>query len=265
VFFKRLLRTLLEEFHFKAATIARHPSLILYSYDVTTGVVVDIGERLNIVPVIDEYIVENAVISLPFGAQQIRNSLSSKLKERNNGICSFNSAVEQLFLRHIAEQSSFVHTEQEDAAGKQEVEVSFGKFNIGQGMESTFTVDPSTRSQSTEGLFQPKKWGLELKGIHQLIHDIIQLSPIDSRRTLYRNIYLSGGTSLIPGLAERLETELCKIAPSSIFVQVQGSPWRYHAAYLGAQVIANSHQFEQCCADLSNLKEYVARLESNIN
>lgn len=33
--------------------IARQPSLILYSYDVTTGVVVDIGERLSIVPVID--------------------------------------------------------------------------------------------------------------------------------------------------------------------------------------------------------------------
>jgi actin-related protein len=92
VFITELLNTLIKGLRFKAASVARHPSLILD--DVTTGVVVDIGERLNIVPVIDEYIVENAIISLPFGAQQIRDSLQKRLGERNNGVCAFNSAVE---------------------------------------------------------------------------------------------------------------------------------------------------------------------------
>jgi actin-related protein len=137
----------------------------------------------------------------------------------------------------------------------------------------------SARFHATEGLFKPKRWGLEIKGIHQLINDAIQLSPIDSRRTLfrweialyarhthcYRNIYLSGGTSLLPGLAERLEIELSKIAPNSIFVQVHGSPWRYHAAYLGSQVLTSSYQFEKCCADKSNVDEYIRQVESTIN
>lgn len=103
-----------------------------------------------------------------------------------------------------------------------------------------------------------------MKGIHHLIHDAIQQSPIDSRRTLYRNIYLSGGTSMIPGLAERLETEISKIAPQTIFVQVHGSPWRYHASYLGSQVIANSFQFENCCATLENLDDYIRQLEKTV-
>lgn len=48
---------------------------------------------------------ESAIISLPFGAQQIRDSLKKNLRERNSGtICSFSSAVEQIFLRHIMEQ-----------------------------------------------------------------------------------------------------------------------------------------------------------------
>ncbi|KAI1713279.1 actin domain-containing protein [Ditylenchus destructor] len=268
VFICDLIRSLLRELRFKAASIARQPSLILYSYDVTTGVVVDIGERLNIVPVIDEYIVESAIISLPFGAQQIRDSLKKNLRERNSGtICSFSSAVEQIFLRHIMEQSCYVATDFEEEVKKAsdvETTVSFDKFNIGSGMDSKFTVDAS-RFHATEGLFKPKRWGLEMKGIHQLIHDAIQQSPIDSRRTLYRNIYLTGGTSLLPGLAERLETELAKIAPSSIFVQVHGSPWRYHSGYLGSQIIANSFQFENCCADLNNLDEYIGQLEKSIN
>ncbi len=53
--------------------------------------------------------------------------------------------------------------EAKDAA--EEVKVNFDKFKIGPGMESaTFVVDGPTRFQSTEGLFQPKKWGLEIKG-----------------------------------------------------------------------------------------------------
>ena len=37
----------------KNVSIVRQPSLVLYSYDVTTGVVVDLGEHFSIVPVID--------------------------------------------------------------------------------------------------------------------------------------------------------------------------------------------------------------------
>jgi actin beta/gamma 1 len=48
-----LMRTLLVDLHVQGAAVTRQPSLVLYAYDVTTGVVVDIGDRLNIVPVID--------------------------------------------------------------------------------------------------------------------------------------------------------------------------------------------------------------------
>lgn len=47
---------------------------------------------------------ENAIISLPFGAQQIRDSLKKKLTNTNNGVYSFNSAVEQQLLRYVLEQ-----------------------------------------------------------------------------------------------------------------------------------------------------------------
>lgn len=37
----------------QGAAISRQPNLILYAYDVATGVVVDIGDCLNIVPIVD--------------------------------------------------------------------------------------------------------------------------------------------------------------------------------------------------------------------
>lgn len=48
-----VMRTLLADFGVRGVFVSRQPFLILYAYDVTTGVVVDFGDRLNIVPVID--------------------------------------------------------------------------------------------------------------------------------------------------------------------------------------------------------------------
>ncbi|CAD5221417.1 unnamed protein product [Bursaphelenchus okinawaensis] len=260
----QLLHLLLEATQFEAATIARQPSLILYSYDVTTGVVVDIGETLHIVPVIDEYIVDSAIVSLPFGGQQIRAALKRRLQNTANGSgIGFNSPVEHVALQEIVRQSCYVDSES-TSSHKGTATVDLSGFKLGDGFPTSVQVDEE-RHLVAEGLFNPKRWSIETKGIHHLIHEVIQQSPIDSRRTLYRNIYLAGGVSLLPGLAERLEQELSKIAPSSIFVQVHGSPWRYHAAYLGAQVIASSHQFDSCCANKDNIDDYVRQLEAEIN
>ncbi|KAI6217973.1 hypothetical protein M3Y99_01738700 [Aphelenchoides fujianensis] len=254
-----LLRLLIETVGFQAATIARQPSLILFSYDVTTGVVVDLGERLHVVPVIDEYIVDSAVVSLPFGAPQIRAALRRKLENGEAASLVGNqSVVAHLALREAVKQACFVSADGSSASGKS------ATVDLNDTLGKRFTVD-EIRQEATEGLFDPQRWGLELKGLHKIIHDVIQQSPIDSRRTLYRNIYLSGGTSLLPGLAERLELEVGKVAPPSIFVQVHGSPWRYNASYLGAQVLANTHPFEECFADKSNLDEYIKQIETEIN
>uniref|UniRef100_A0A914R1N1 Cell division protein FtsA n=1 Tax=Parascaris equorum TaxID=6256 RepID=A0A914R1N1_PAREQ len=119
----------------------------------------------------------------------------------------------------------------------------------------------SARFTAPEGLFKPNRWGLDIKALHQLIHEAIQLAPIDSRKTLLRNIYLAGGASLLPGLAERLELEISALVAPTIHTQVHLSPWRYNAAYLGAQIIASSTQFDTTCVTLDNLNEFINQLQ----
>lgn len=48
-----LIKILLKEFHVQGVSVSKQPTLVLYAYDVTTGVVVDIGDRMNIVPIVD--------------------------------------------------------------------------------------------------------------------------------------------------------------------------------------------------------------------
>uniref|UniRef100_A0AC35U7F9 PH domain-containing protein n=1 Tax=Rhabditophanes sp. KR3021 TaxID=114890 RepID=A0AC35U7F9_9BILA len=269
ILFGDILTMLLRDGYFSGVSITRQPSLILYSYDVTTGVVVDIGERLNIVPVIDGYIVDNAVVNLPYGALQICESLRNKLHETNKGFYSFQGPVENLILRHVMEQTCYIAQDYDEEVKKTgdnesayEVQVSLDSFNPTPDMHTNFVVN-SSRFVATEGLFKPKKWGIEGKGLHQLINDVVQLSPIDSRRTLFKNIYLSGGTSLLPELAERLENEITKLVPPTIHVQVHMSPWRYHAAYLGAQVLASSCQFDSSCISKNELSNFINQLQNS--
>ncbi|XGW29907.1 hypothetical protein V3C99_009168 [Haemonchus contortus] len=258
-----LLTLALKDIGFQGAAITRQPSLILYAYDVTTGVVVDIGDRLNIVPVIDGYVVESAICSIPYGATQVREALRTTLCSNNKGLYSFQSPIEKLILRYVLEQTSYVPDDytQEEKTSK-EVNISLDRFDPLPGMPTKFSIDNS-RFLCTEGLFRPKKWGLDTKGLHQLVHEAVQMSPIDSRRTLYRNIYLAGGASLMPGLAEKLEQELAAIVPNSIHTQVHISPWRYNAAYLGAQIVASASTFSDSCISLENLPTFLSHLQSS--
>ncbi|CAJ0557813.1 unnamed protein product, partial [Mesorhabditis spiculigera] len=185
---------------------------------------------------IERAIRDLAVVSIPMGAQQIRDSLRTSLASHNNGLFSFQTPCERLILRYVMEHSAYVPENYETESGEKK-SISLTPFKPTSSMPREFEID-SSRFTCTEGLFRPKKWQLESKGIHHLIHDAVTQSPIDSRRNLYKNIYLAGGASLLPGLAEKVETELETVLPNTINAQVHISPWRYHAAFLGAQVVA---------------------------
>ena len=53
------------------------------------------------------------------------------------------------------------------------------------------------RFRAPEVLFRPDLIGEECEGIHEVLAYAIQKSDMDLRRTLYSNIVLSGGTTLI--------------------------------------------------------------------
>lgn len=51
--------------------------------------------------------------------------------------------------------------------------------------------------------------------LHRLVHSSLGMVDVDIRPDLCRNILLCGGGSLIPGVADRLQTELSGLIPSS--------------------------------------------------
>lgn len=59
----------------------------------------------------------------------------------------------------------------------------------------------------------------------QMLDNTIQMSPIDCRRKLYRNIILSGGSTSVEGLHVRLETELKNVVNKRMenYATIKGS------------------------------------------
>jgi len=98
--------------------------------------------------------------------------------------------------------------------------------------------------RAPEGLFNPSIWGKDILGVHEFVWKAIQACPIDQRKELSRKIFLSGASSLIPGLQERLQREVTSLAPQGTNVEVHASETRHHAAFLGASVLASLSSFQ---------------------
>ena len=109
------------------------------------------------------------------------------------------------------------------------------------------THDITSWELAVEGLFDPDLWGIDTPGLHEIVYKAIQAAPIDLRKSLARNVYLSGGSTLVPGLGQRLEAELQSMLPASSIVKVHEGKHREHAAFRGAAVVASLENFEELC------------------
>merc|ERR1719223_471569 len=71
------------------------------------------------------------------------------------------------------------------------------------------------RFRCAEVLFQPHLIGKEANGIHETTYESIMKCDVDVRKELYKNVVLSGGTTVFPGVTERMEKELkALVAPT---------------------------------------------------
>ncbi|CAB3377644.1 Hypothetical predicted protein [Cloeon dipterum] len=244
-----IVNILFDKFDVNAVNMTHQSVLALYSYNATSGVVVDIGERMDIVPINEGYIVENGVSRIPYGGSQIVDHLRHFLHQKQYSLVT---EVESFLIRYVLENLCYsaqhYNTEmqkfREDATAVEQ-SVSIKQFFDDTNVHwESITLD-SGRFQSTEGLFNPDAWGLDNLGVHKLVHKAIRECSMDVRKEMTRSIYLSGGVTMLPGFAERLHAEVDKVTPKSLQPKVHASPYRYHASFIGACVLANSPEVDR--------------------
>jgi actin-related protein 2 len=99
-------------------------------------------------------------------------------------------------------------------------------------------------------LFRPSLLGMDVSGVAELVFKVINSAPMDDRKKLYKQIVLSGGTTMYPGFGTRLERELEKLYEDRILkgqvdksaknvICIEAPPRRKNMVFLGGAVYAN--------------------------
>lgn len=75
------------------------------------------------------------------------------------------------------------------------------------------------RFRCPEALFQPSFLGMEDSGIHEILYNSAMKVDRDLTSQLFGNVVLAGGSTMFPGIAERIQKELVDLAPSQMVSQ----------------------------------------------
>ncbi|CAL9098148.1 unnamed protein product [Musa textilis] len=68
---------------------------------------------------------------------------------------------------------------------------------------------------------------------------------VDIRKDLYGNVVLSGGSTMFPGIADRMSKEITALAPSSMKIKVVAPPERKCSVWIGGSILASLSTFQQ--------------------
>ncbi|XP_071081658.1 uncharacterized protein [Haliotis cracherodii] len=256
---KSLMELLMSRHQVAGVCMVQQSLLSLYSYNATSGIIVDIGERIEILPIFDGFVIEGGMARLPYGAQKVQDTLLLSLLADNY---KFSSSVEKLLVRYVMEKSCYVPQNYKEEVQRCKMSpdsikstVSLDNFNLPPEAYKSVTHDES-RFRSPEGLFDTDMWEMDFPNLHKLVFQAIQACPMDSRRRMFRAVYLSGGVTMMPGFVDRLQHELMKLAPPSVPVEVHAAPQRYHAAYVGACAVAGMAEFEHMCISRDEWRDH---------
>ncbi|KAI0216887.1 Arp2/3 complex subunit, actin nucleation center [Massospora cicadina] len=182
-----------------------------------TGTVVDSGDGVtHVIPVADGYVIGSALKHIPIAGSHITKFVMQLLRDHGETI-----PPDMLMdiARQIKEKHSYVCQDivKEFKRYDQEGEKYFRKF------------DAFTRSDF-------------LTPLPVVVDSVIQNSPIDVRRGLYKNIVLSGGSTLFKDFGRRLERDLQRISTARVKASEELTGGMMKAKPIDVNVISHKRQ-----------------------
>jgi len=238
---EKMTQIMFETFNAPSFYVQIQAVLSLYSSGRTTGVVLDSGDGVtHTVPIYEGYCLPHAVQRLDVAGRDITAFLTRLLTERGY---SFVTSAEREIVRDIKEKLGFVADDYDEAlaAAEQSSEME-QNYELPDGQIVTIGAE---RFRCAEALFRPNLLGLEQQGVGALTHRTILKSDVDIRRDLFRNVVISGGTTMFPGFAERVHKELKAAAPSSMAIKIIAAAERKYSVWIGGSILSSLSSFDE--------------------
>lgn len=235
---------------------------------VLTGTVVDSGDGVtHVIPVAEGYVIGSCIRSIPLAGRDITTFIQRSLRERGEPVPPEESLE---IAKRIKERYCYCCQDMVKEFSRFDTSPAkmFKRFT---GSRTASKGDPITVDVGYEAFlgpelfFNPEIYSSDYtKPLSQVVDESILGCPLDSRKALYSNIVLSGGSTLFPNFAKRLQGEIkdrvqtrieanwkkhkAAEAPPEMKVKVHSHDMQRYAVWFGGSMLSASQaEFKRVC------------------
>mmetsp|Transcript_30419 Transcript_30419/g.33986 ORF Transcript_30419/g.33986 Transcript_30419/m.33986 type:complete len:418 (-) Transcript_30419:129-1382(-) len=210
-----------------------------------TGTVIDSGDGVtHVIPVAEGYVIGSSIKHIPLAGRDITAFVQNLQRERGEKVPPSESLDTA---KRIKETYSYVCPDIVKEFGKYDSNPGkwFKQFNgVNPVTKQPFNVDVGyERFLGPEIFFNPEIFSSDfLTPLPRVVDTCIQSSPIDTRRGLYKNIVLSGGSTMFKDFGKRLQRDVKRVVDWRIKRSFELSGGRIQAKPLEVKVITHHMQ-----------------------
>lgn len=210
-----------------------------------TGTVIDSGDGVtHVIPVAEGYVIGSCIKHIPIAGRNITSFIQSLLREREQGI-----PPEQSLETAKAIKERYCYICPDIAKEFEKYDKNPAKWikkysSLNHITKQPFDVDVGfERFLGPEIFFNPEIANAEfVTPISEIVDTCIQNCPIDVRRPLYRNIVLSGGSTMFRDFDRRLQRDIQRTVTSRLKLSSSLSQDRIQPKPIEVQVISHHMQ-----------------------
>lgn len=260
-----LIEMMFETYNIRGMHLSVAGNLSLLSIGKSTGCVLDCGEgTTSIVPIYHGFLIYSGIRTFTFGGMDCTNHMLN-IMTKQQGYNKVQSSPDSIIIdrdivSQIKERYGYVSLEYED-------DLTYNRQMEYQLPDGTIIHLGNERFRGAEVLFQPAAILRKhhFIGIPTLINNVIRESEIDTRRDLYRNIYLTGGSIRFPGFVERIRSEIAPLLPPSVQLEMSTISHGDNSVWIGGSIYAQMDMFKKICITQNEYDEYGSVVMNNRN